>query len=112
MSVVTLDQKTNEAFYHEFTYYEPDGTTPKDITSITITVEIRDKNNNLIQRFTEGSGLTKVTPASGIYSLLTAVAVTTNWTVGLAKSDIVYLETREESTVTFYVNIIDGVTRA
>ena len=112
---VTIDQKTNESFYHELTYYEPDGTTPKDITNTDIYVEIRDEVGNLIKRFTNinnvPDGLVKLTPLNGLYSISETMANVKNWQACLADADIVYDEDREDATVTFLVNIIRGVTR-
>lgn len=111
-----LEQKTNEAFYHELTYYEPDGVTVKDITNIDIYVEIRAQDGTLIARYTNisnvASGLVKITPTSGLYSIETLKATTANWTIGTAKSDILYIETRAEATETFYIVISEGITIA
>ena len=112
---VTLDQKTNEAFYHELTYFESDGVTPIDITNIDIYVEIRAQDGTLIKRFSNvgnvASDLVKITPLSGLYSISETMLNVNSWKSGLAKSDIVYVDNREESTVTFYVEIIRGITR-
>ena len=112
---VTIQQKTNEAFYHELTYYEPDGTTTKDITNIDIYVEIRGDNGGLIKRFSNianvASDLVKTDAVNGVYSISETMVNVKQWKVGLAKSDIIYNEDREDSTVTFNVDIIRGVTR-
>ena len=113
---ITLDQKTNEAFYHELTYYEPDGTTPKNITDIDIVIEIRDDNDLLVKRFSNignvASDLEKLTPLSGLYSISETQANVDGWKPCLAESDIIYTEDREDATETFNVNIIKGVSHA
>ena len=112
---VTLEQKTNESFYHELTYYEPDDTTAKNITNIDIYLEIRDDNGALIKRFTNISnvadGITKTDAVNGVYSISETRENVKQWKTGLAKADIIYNEDREDSTETFYINIIRGVTR-
>ena len=104
---VTLDQKTNEAFYREMQYKDSTGTAI-DITGYTIEMDIRDKNGVIIYAFSIGTGITVATAASGLFTVqLNDISA---WQTGLNKADVIFTDSFGVTTETFFVNVIKGIT--
>ncbi|MCB1596031.1 MAG: hypothetical protein KDI76_14070 [Xanthomonadales bacterium] len=112
---VTLEQKNNEDFSHEFAYTDANGNAI-DITDIDILMEIRNKTNgSLIASYTNidnvDAGITKTDAIGGLYSISTSASTVKNWNIALLEADISYIDSDgRKTTETFYIEMKKGVT--
>ena len=83
--------------------------TPVDLTNFTITSQIRDKDDSLLQPLT----VTVTDAVNGEFTLSATAAETETWGVEQYQCDIEFVEGSGEvnSSETFTINVIKDITR-
>jgi len=107
-----IKHKTNEDFFHELQYFEPDDLTPIDITNIDIWVKIEDENGVEIASYENvgnvAAGIIKTEATSGKYTIETAKETAKLWPIGNHYADISYKDVKHVSTDDFILKVSKG----
>ena len=85
--MTTINIKQGESFILDGQYTEDDGTTPKSLVGITLSSQIRDSSQNLVEQLT----VTIVNANLGTFRIASPTS-TSDWKVGKLYWDLLQIE--------------------